>query len=253
MRLISVWTIFVFEIKRSLRNTPSSFIAPVITTALYFVVFGQALGDRIESIDGIQYGQFIVPGILMLAVMTQSIANASFGIYLPKFTGTIFELLSAPVSFVDIVIGYVLASTFRSLIIGFVVLGTADFFIPLDISYPWLMALFLFGICISCSLVGFLVGLVANSFEQIQLIPLLIISPLVFLGGSFYSLSMLSKFWQTISLVNPVFYLISGMKWTFFSYSEIPFEYSMIVLGIFLLAGIFPIWIIFKTGFGLRS
>ena len=253
MNLISTWTIFIFEIRRSLRNTPSSFVAPVLTTGLYFVVFGQALGDQIDTIEGVKYGRFIVPGILMLAVMTQSIANASFGIYLPKFTGTIFELLSAPVNLFEIIIGYVAASTVRSLIIGFVVIITANHFMPLNVSHPGFMIVFLIVTCLSFSLIGFFFGLIANSFEQIQLIPLLIISPLVFLGGSFYSISMLSPFWQKVSVFNPIFYLISGLKWTFFGRADVPFEYSVVALTLFLILSVFMIWVIFRTGFGLRS
>ncbi|MGB5443836.1 MAG: ABC transporter permease, partial [Gammaproteobacteria bacterium] len=216
MNIHAVKVIYKYEMLRAWETLLQSLASPVISTALYFVVFGSAIGSRIEQIDGVSYGTFIVPGLMMLALLTQSIANASFGIFFPKFTGTIYEIMSAPVSMTEILIGYVGAAATKSLVIGLVILGTAGFFVPLEIAHPVWMAGFLVLTCISFSLFGFIIGLWADNFEKLQLIPLLVITPLVFLGGSFYSVSMLPPTWQTVTLFNPVVYLISGFRWSFF-------------------------------------
>ena len=230
-----------------------SFASPVLSTSLYFVVFGSAIGSRIEQIEGVPYGSFIVPGLMMLALLTQSISNAAFGIFFPKFTGTIYEVMSAPVSFFEILLGYVGAAATKSLIIGLIILATAGFFVPLEITHPvWMMA-FLILTCISFSLFGFIIGLWADNFEKLQLIPLLVITPLVFLGGSFYSVSMLPPAWQTVTLFNPVVYLISGFRWSFFEVSDVSVGLSLSVVLVFLVACLLVVWWMFKTGYRLKQ
>jgi ABC-2 type transport system permease protein len=230
-----------------------SFATPVITTVLYFVVFGSAIGTRIEHVEGVSYGAFIVPGLMMLALLTQSIANASFGIFFPKFTGSIYEVLSAPISFIEILIGYVGAAATKSFIIGLIILGTAGFFVPLHIAHPVWMLGFLIATCISFSLFGFIIGLWATNFEKLQLIPMLVITPLVFLGGSFYSVSMLPPAWQTVSLFNPVVYLISGFRWSFFEVADVSVGLSLTMVLLFLAGCLTVVWWMFKTGYRLKQ
>ncbi|XHY16977.1 Inner membrane transport permease YadH (plasmid) [Pseudoseohaeicola sp. NH-UV-7] len=238
---------------RFFRTLLQSFISPVISTSLYFVVFGAAIGSRIQEVEGISYGAFIVPGLIMLSVMTQAISNASFGIYFPKFIGTFYELLSAPVNFLEIVMGYVGAAATKSLFIGLVILVTAGFFIDLQIAHPLAMILFLVLTCLSFSLMGFIIGIWAGNFEQLQLVPLLIVTPLVFLGGSFYSISMLPPVWQTITLFNPVVYLISGFRWSFFGTADVPIGLSLLAIAGFTLLCLAVIGWIFRTGWRLRK
>jgi ABC-2 type transport system permease protein len=230
-----------------------SVASPVISTALYFVVFGSAIGSRIDSIDGISYGLFIVPGLTMLSLLTQSIANASFGIFFPKFTGSIYEILSAPVSFYEVLMGYVGAAASKSFILGIIILVTASFFVELKILHPYWMLTFLILTCITFSLFGFIIGLWANNFEKLQIIPLLVITPLVFLGGSFYSFSMLPPFWQTVTLFNPVLYLVSGFRWSFFEVSDVSVGLSLIMMLVFLGACLVIVGWMFKTGYRLKQ
>lgn len=230
-----------------------SFISPVISTSLYFVVFGAAIGSRIDQVDGVSYGAFIVPGLIMLSVMTQAISNASFGIYFPKFIGTIYELLSAPVNFLEIVIGYVGAAATKALFIGIVILATSALFVDLQIQHPFAMMAFMLLTCVSFALFGFIIGIWAQNFEQLQLIPLLIVTPLVFLGGSFYSISMLPPVWQTITLFNPVVYLISGFRWAFFGMADVPIGLSLLAIAGFTALCMIGVWWIFKTGWRIRK
>ena len=252
MNFQSIRAIYVFEMSRFFRTLLQSFVSPVISTCLYFVVFGAAIGGRIDAVEGIKYGAFIVPGLIMLSVMTQSISNASFGIYFPKFIGTIYEVLSAPVNFLEIVIGYVGAAASKALFIGLVILMTSLFFVDIQIVHPIIMILFLIVTCISFSLLGFILGIWANNFEQLQLVPLLIVTPLVFLGGSFYSISMLPKFWQFVSMFKPVVYLISGFRWAFYDNSDVPIVTSLLAIMAFTGLCILIIFVIFKTGWRLR-
>ena len=249
----AVRSIYVFEMERFFRTLMQSFISPVISTSLYFVVFGAAIGSRIDQVDGVSYGAFIVPGLIMLSVMTQAISNASFGIYFPKFIGTIYELLSAPVNFLEIVIGYVGAAATKALFIGVVILATSALFVDLQIQYPFAMIAFMLLTCVSFALFGFIIGIWAQNFEQLQLIPLLIVTPLVFLGGSFYSISMLPPIWQTITLFNPVVYLISGFRWAFFSMADVPIGLSLLVIAGFTALCLITLWWIFKTGWRIRK
>src|SRR5213593_918833 len=221
MNLRAIWAIYAFEMARTGRTLVQSIVAPVITTALYFVVFGAAMGTRISQIEGVQYGAFIVPGLIMLTLLTQSVTNAAFGIYFPKFIGTIYELLSAPISAWEIVIGYVGAAATKSVILGLVILATAFFFVPLRIAHPVWMLAFLVLTAVSFSLLGFIIGIWAEGFEKLQVVPLLIITPLTFLGGTFYSVAVLPPFWQTVVLFNPVVYLISGFRWSFFESADV--------------------------------
>ncbi|MCL4105058.1 UNVERIFIED_CONTAM: hypothetical protein GTU68_018765 [Idotea baltica] len=238
---------------RFFRTFLQSLISPVLSTSLYFVVFGAAIGSRIDQVDGVQYGAFIVPGLIMLSVMTQSISNGSFGIYFPKFIGTIYELLSAPVSYLEIVVGYVGAAATKSLFIGVIILATAYAFVDIDIqNWPAMLA-FLILTCLSFSLFGFIIGIWAKSFEQLQLVPLLIVTPLVFLGGSFYSISMLPPVWQTITLFNPVVYLISGFRWSFFGQADVAIGISLFAIGFFFAICLIAVWWIFRTGWRIRS
>jgi ABC-2 type transport system permease protein len=253
MNTCAVKVIYKYEMLRAWETLLQSFASPVLSTSLYFVVFGSAIGSRIEQVEGVPYGLFIVPGLMMLALLTQSISNAAFGIYFPKFTGTIYEVMSAPVSFLEIMLGYVGAAATKSLIIGLIILVTASFFVPLEIAHPLWMAAFLILTCISFSLFGFIIGLWADNFEKLQLIPLLVITPLVFLGGSFYSVSMLPPAWQTVTLFNPVVYLISGFRWSFFEVSDVSVGLSLFMVLLFLTACLLVVWWMFKTGYRLRQ
>ena len=248
-----IWAIYHFEMMRFFRTLLQSFISPVISTSLYFVVFGTAIGARIDEVEGVSYGAFIVPGLVMLSVITQAISNASFGIYFPKFIGTIYELLSAPLNFIEITIGYVGAAATKSLFIGTVILATSAFFVDLEIQHPVAMLAFLVLTCLSFALLGFILGLWAGNFEQLQLVPLLVVTPLVFLGGSFYSISMLPPVWQTITLFNPVVYLISGFRWAFFGMADVPVGLSLLAIFGFTMACIGVIWWIFRTGWRIRN
>lgn len=252
MNFQAVRAIYVYEMARFFRTLMQSFLSPVLSTSLYFVVFGAAIGSRIEQVEGVSYGAFIVPGLIMLSVMTQATANASFGIYFPKFIGTIYELLSAPVSFFEVVIGYVGAAATKALFIGLVILGTAFLFVDLDIQHPFAMLAFLVLTCLSFSLLGFIIGIWAQNFEQLQLIPLLVITPLVFLGGSFYSISMLPAAWQTVTLFNPVVYLISGFRWSFFGTADVSIAVSLFAIGLFTAICLVVIAWIFKTGYRIK-
>ncbi|QGX99802.1 ABC transporter permease [Roseovarius faecimaris] len=253
MNLYAIRAIYIYEMNRFVRTLMESLLSPVISTSLYFVVFGAAIGSRIDQVEGVSYGAFIVPGLIMLSVMTQAISNASFGIYFPKFIGTIFELLSAPVSFLEVVIGYVGAAATKALLIGVVILITARFFVEIEILHPVAMLAFLILTCLSFSLFGFIIGIWAQNFQQLQLIPLLVITPLVFLGGSFYSVSMLPPVWQTITLFNPVLYLISGFRWSFFGQADVPVMVSLLAITGFTVACLAVIWWIFRTGYRIKS
>ncbi|HBC56916.1 MAG TPA: sugar ABC transporter permease [Gammaproteobacteria bacterium] len=253
MNYRAIAAIYKFEMSRAFRTKAQSIASPVISTTLYFIVFGSAIGTRIESIDGVSYGAYIVPGLIMLTVLTQSVSNASFGIYFPKFSGTIYEILSAPISFVEIVCGYVGAAATKSVIIGLIILITANYFVPLQIKHPILMLLFLCLTAVSFSLLGFIIGLWADGFEKLQLIPLLVITPLAFLGGSFYSINMLPPFWQAVSLANPVVYLISGFRWSFYESSDIGLGISFAMIVAFLMLGFVIIAYIFRTGYQLKE
>jgi len=252
MNFQAVKAIYLFEMARMWRTLGQSIISPVISTSLYFIVFGAAIGSRISEIEGISYGSFIVPGLIMLSLLTQSLTNASFGIYMPKFMGTIFEVLSAPVSSFEIVLGYVGAAATKSLSLGLIILATAGFFVDLHIAHPFMMVLFLVLTAVTFSLFGFIIGIWAGSFEQLQLIPLLVITPLVFLGGSFYSINMLPEFWQKVTLFNPVLYLISGFRWSFYEIADVSVITSLSMISIFLLACITAIWWIFKSGWQVK-
>ncbi len=249
----AVWAIYRFEMARTFRTILQSLVAPVISTSLYFVVFGTAIGSRIEEVEGIAYGAFIVPGLIMLTVLMQSISNASFGIYFPKFIGTIYELLSAPISFLEIVTGYVGAAATKSFIIGLIIYATANLFVSLPVAHPAAMLAFLALTCISFSLFGFIIGVWAKNFEQLQLVPLLIVSPLVFLGGAFYSITMLPPLWQKVTLFNPVVYLISGFRWAFFDTADVGIGVSLAAIGLFTLICLTLVWWIFRTGYRIRS
>ena len=253
MNWVAIGAIYRFEMARFFRTFLQSLISPVISTSLYFVVFGAAIGSRIAEVEGVSYGAFIVPGLIMLTVMTQAISNASFGIYFPKFIGTIYEVLSAPINFIEIVIGYVGAAATKALFIGVIILATSWFFVDISIQHPVAMVVFLVLTCISFSLMGFIIGIWANNFEQLQLVPLLIVTPLVFLGGSFYSITMLPPVWQTISMFNPVVYLVSGFRWAFFGLSDVPILASLAAIALFTGACLAFIWWIFKTGWRIRQ
>jgi ABC-2 type transport system permease protein len=248
----AIRAIYVYEMARTFRTLLQSIVSPVISTSLYFVVFGSAIGSRIDSVEGVSYGAFIVPGLIMLSVMTQAISNASFGIYFPKFIGTIFEHLSAPISFVEIVIGYVGAAATKALAIGLIILGTAALFVPLQIQAPLVMLAFLLLTAVSFALLGFILGIWANNFEQLQFVPLLIVTPLVFLGGAFYSISMLPEAWQAVTLLNPVVYLISGFRWSFYGLADVSLGLSLGMIMLFLALCLGVIWWIFRTGYRLN-
>ncbi len=253
MNFEAIRAIYVFEMARTLRTLLQSIVSPVVSTSLYFVVFGAAIGSRIQEVEGVQYGAFIVPGLIMLSVLIQSVTNASFGIHFPKFTGTIFELLSAPVSFWEITAGYVLAAATKSLSIGLIILATSFFFVNVTIAHPVWMLGFLVLTCLSFSLFGFIIGIWAQNFEQLQLIPLLILTPLVFLGGSFYSITMLPPIWQTITLFNPVVYLVSGFRWSFFGTADVGVGFSLLAILAFTAVCLTAIWWIFRTGWRIRN
>ncbi len=249
----AIKVIYKFEMLRAWNTLLQTIASPVISTSLYFVVFGAAIGSRIDEIEGVPYGVFIVPGLVMLSLLTQSIANASFGIFFPKFTGTIYEVMSAPISFFEILIGYVGAAATKSLILGAIILITANLFVDLNIAHPFVMVLFLVLTCVSFALFGFIIGLWATNFEKLQLIPMLVITPLVFLGGSFYSVSMLPPAWQTVTLFNPVLYLISGFRWSFFEVADVSVEVSLAMICLFLVVCLILVWWMFKTGYRLKQ
>jgi ABC-2 type transport system permease protein len=253
MNLQAVSAIYRFEMARTRRTLWQSIVSPVISTSLYFVVFGAAIGSRITEIEGVSYGAFIVPGLIMLTLLTQSVMNASFGIYFPRFTGTIYELLSAPISFFEIVLGYVGAAATKSILLGLLILATAGLFVPIEIAHPFWMLAFLVLTAVTFSLLGFILGIWADGFEKLQIVPLLIITPLTFLGGSFYSTSILPPIWQKITLFNPVVYLISGFRWSFYEIADVSVGVSVGMTMLFLLACLVAIWWIFKTGYRLKS
>jgi len=253
MNLPAIIAIYKFEMARWGRTFLQSLVSPVIATSLYFVVFGAAIGSRITEIDGVAYGAFIVPGLIMLTLLTQSVANASFGIYFPRFTGTIYEHLSAPISPVEIVIGYVGAAATKSITLGVIILATAALFVPIEIEHPVWMVGFLVLTAITFSLLGFVIGIWADGFEQLQLVPLLVITPLTFLGGTFYSLNILPPVWQTVSLFNPVVYLVSGFRWSFFGTGDVSVEVSLLMIAFFLLICLGLVCWVFKTGYRLKS
>ncbi len=253
MNIYAIRAIYQFEMARAWRTLMQSIASPVISTSLYFIVFGAAIGTKMVQVDGVSYGAFIVPGLLMLTLMTQSISNASFGIYMPRFTGTIYELLSSPVSYIEIVIGYVGAAASKSVVLGLLILVTARFFVSYDIAHPVWMAAFLLLSAIAFSLFGFIIGVWADGFEKLQIIPLMIVTPLAFLGGSFYSISMLSPTWQKIALFNPVVYLISGFRWSFYGIADVSVGISLGMTLIFLAACMAAVWWIFKTGYRIKS
>ena len=253
MNFRAVQAIYKYEMSRTFRTILQSIVSPVISTSLYFVVFGAAIGTRVETIDGVSYGAFIVPGLIMLSLLTQSVSNAAFGIYLPKFIGTIFELLSAPVSYLEIVLAYVGAAATKSTMIGLIILATASLFMPLSVQHPVWMLLFLMLTAVTFSLFGFIVGLWARDFERLQIIPLLIITPLAFLGGTFYSIDMLPPFWRTVTLFNPMVYLISGFRWSFFGTSDVGIGISLGMTLIFLAVCLVTVAWIFRTGYRLKA
>jgi ABC-2 type transport system permease protein len=253
MNLRAVCAIYKFEMARTGRTLMQSIVSPVLSTSLYFVVFGAAIGSRITEIDGVSYGTFLVPGLVMMMLLTQSVANASFGIYFPRFTGTIYEILSAPISYIEIVLGYVGAAATKSVILGLLILATAGLFVPLQIAHPVWMFAFLVLTAVTFSLFGFIIGIWADGFEKLQIIPLLVITPLSFLGGSFYSISVLPPVWQTVTLFNPLVYLISGFRWSFFEVADVHIAVSLGMTGLFLVLCLVVVWWIFKTGYRLKS
>ncbi len=253
MSVESIRAIYGFEMARTRRTLMGSIVSPVISTSLYFIVFGAAIGSRIPEVGGVSYGAFIVPGLVMLSLLTQSISNASFGIYFPRFSGTIYELLSAPVSPLEIVIGYVGAAATKSIAIGLIILGTAALFVPLRIDHPMWMLLYLVLTAVTFSLVGFIIGIWADGFEKLQIVPLLIVTPLTFLGGTFYSIDMLPPFWQTVALFNPVVYLVSGFRWSFYGAGDVGLYTSLGVTALFLAASLGVVTWIFRTGYRLKA
>lgn len=248
-----IFSIYKFEMARTFRSIGQSIASPVISTVLYFIVFGSAIGSRIADIDGVEYGAFIVPGLVMLTILGQSISNASFSIYFPRFTGTIYEVLSAPLSFAEVAIAYIGASSTKSIMIAIIVLLTASIFVPIEIKHPFWMIFFLLMTCITFSMIGFIIGIWSDGFEQLQLIPLLVITPLTFLGGSFYSINMLPPFWQSISYANPVVYLVSGFRWSFYESSDVSLGLSVAMIFTFIIISFVIIAYIFKTGYKLRN
>ncbi len=253
MNIRGIYAIYNFEMSRTFRTLGQSIASPVLSTVLYFIVFGSAIGSRIQAINDIPYGAFIVPGLIMLTILGESVSNASFGIYFPRFTGTIYEILSAPLSFIEIIIGYVGAAATKSVLIGLIVLLTAWFFVPLHIAHPLWMAFFLIMTSITFSLLGFIIGIWADGFEKLQIIPLLVITPLTFLGGSFYSINMLPNFWYHVSLMNPVVYLISGFRWSFYEHGDVSLATSVTMILTFTATCLVIIGWIFKTGYGLKK
>jgi len=253
MNLQAIRAIYLYEMARTGRTLLQSIVAPVVTTSLYFIVFGAAIGTRIASIEGVAYGAFIVPGLVMLMLLTQSVSNASFGIFMPRFTGTFYEILSAPVSAIEIVIGFVGAATTKSVILGLIVLVTASLFVPLRIAHPGWMLAFLLLTAVTFSLLGFVIGIWAEGFEQLQFVPLLVITPLTFLGGTFYPIGVLPPAWQTVTLFNPVVYLVSGFRWSFYEIADVHVGVSLAMTAAFLVAGLAAAWWIFKTGYRLKA
>ena len=253
MNVRGIWAIYRFEMARTLRTVGQSVASPVISTVLYFIVFGSAIGSRIQDINGVPYGAFIVPGLIMLTVLGQSVSNASFAIYFPRFTGTIYEILSAPLSFGEVVLGYVGAAATKSVMIGAIVLATAAFFVPMRVMHPLWMLFFLIMTSVTFSLLGFIIGIWADGFEKLQLIPLLIITPLTFLGGSFYSIKMLPPFWYRVSMVNPVVYLISGFRWSFYEHGDVSLTTSVVMIGTVAAVALAIIAWMFRTGYRLRK
>jgi ABC-2 type transport system permease protein len=253
MNLYAIRAIYFFEMARTFRTIGQSVVSPVISTSLYFVVFGAAIGSRIQEVEGVAYGTFIVPGLIMLSVLMQSLTNAAYGFYFPRFMGTIYELLSAPVSPFEAVLGYVGAAATKALMIGLIILATANLFVPVEIMHPVWMVSFLVLTCVSFALFGFIIGIWAKNFEQLNLVPMLIITPLVFLGGSFYSISMLPPIWQKITLFNPLVYLISGFRWSFFGTADVAVAISLAAVGGFMLLCLAVIWWIFRTGYRLKT
>jgi len=247
------WAIYVFEMARTGRTLLQSIVAPVISTSLYFVVFGAAIGMRIQEIEGVPYGAFIVPGLVMLTLLTQSVTNASFGIYFPRFTGTIYEVLSAPISAFEIVIGYVGAAATKSITLGVIILATATFFVPIRVAHPVWMLAFLVLTAVTFSLLGFIIGIWAEGFEQLQVVPLLLLTPLTFLGGTFYSISILPPAWQTVTLFNPVVYLVSGFRWSFYEIADVHVGVSLGMTALFLVLCLVAVWWIFRTGYRLKT
>ena len=253
MNFYAIRAIYLFEMARAWRTLMQSVLSPVISTSLYFVVFGSAIGSHMVEIDGVSYGAFIVPGMIMLSLLTQSVANASFGIYMPRFSGTIYEIHSAPISYVEIVMGYVGAAASKSIILGLIMLATARLFVTFDVAHPFWMLSFLVLTAVTFSLFGFIIGIWADGFEKLQIIPLMIITPLTFLGGTFYSINMLPPFWQTVTLFNPVVYLVSGFRWAFFGVSDVSIEISVGMTLVFLVACLIGVRWIFKTGYRLKT
>ncbi len=253
MNIEAIKSIYLAEMTRAWRTKMQSIFSPVLSTSLYFIVFGSAIGSRITEIEGVSYGAFIVPGLVMLSLLTQSLTNASFAIFFPKFAGTIYEILSAPVSFFEIVIGYVGAAATKSILIGIIILITSSFFVPLEIKHPIWMLAFLILTSLAFSLFGFIIGIWADGFEKLQIVPLLVITPLAFLGGTFYSINMLPPFWQTVSLFNPVVYLVSGFRWSFYEVSDVNVGVSLAVTLAFLLLCLGAVWWIFKTGYKIKQ
>ena len=253
LNFYGIRAIYEFELARTRRTLMQSIVAPVISTALYFIVFGSAIGSRISQMEGITYGAFIVPGLIMLSLLTQSISNASFGIYFPKFTGTIYEILSAPLSPLEITLSYVGAAASKSIILGLIILATSAFFVPIRIDHPAWMLLYLLLTSVTFSMMGFIIGIWADGFEKLQAIPLLIVTPLTFLGGSFYSISVLPPFWQKVALLNPVVYLISGFRWSFYSIEDVSLWLSLGMTVSFLLLSVLAVIWIFKTGYRLKK
>jgi ABC-2 type transport system permease protein len=253
MNVPAMQAIYRFEMARTWRTVTQSIISPVLSTALYFIVFGSAIGSRIDHIGGVSYGAFIVPGLIMLSVLTQSIANASFGIYFPKFTGTIYELLSAPVSHLEVVVSYVGAAATKSVMVGLIILATAAVFVPFHIAHPIVMVLFLILTAVTFSLIGFVIGIWADGFEKLQLIPMLIVMPLTFLGGPFYSVNMLPPLWRSLSMLNPSVYLISGFRWSFFDHSEVPVGISFSMTLVFFVVALSVATWILRSGWRLKS
>jgi ABC-2 type transport system permease protein len=252
MNLHAIKAIYRFEMARWFRTLLQSILAPVISTSLYFVVFGSAIGSRMQAIDGVSYGAFIIPGLIMLSLLSESISNASFGIYMPKWAGTIYELLSAPVAWFEAVTGYVGAAATKSICLGLLILATARLFVPFEIAHPFVMVLFLVLTSVTFSLFGFIIGVWADNFQKLQIVPALIVTPLTFLGGSFYSIKMLPPLWQKITLFNPVVYLISGFRWAFYGQSDVGVGVSLAMTGVFLVLCLSAVWWVFKTGYRLK-
>ena len=253
MNIYAIRAIYAFEMARWWRTLLQSIISPVVSTSLYFVVFGAAIGSRIHTVEGVNYGAFIVPGLMMLSLLQQSISSAAFGIYFPKFVGTIYEVLSAPVSFIEVTIAYVGAAATKSVLLGLIILATATLFVPLRIEHPFWMVLFLVLTGITFSMFGFIIGIWADNFEKLQLVPLLVVTPLAFLGGSFYSIKMLPPLWQTVTLFNPVVYLISGFRWSFYGLADVNVGISLGMTLVFLAVALSIVWWIFRTGYNLRT